>query len=102
MRANSGTPQALDGTAAVLGCQDSQPLLRDTPADPSSSGAQQQQQQQLQLHITLLQPAEANAAAAALSAVDRAASAGLESLQPGRSSGALLAAAFEHIMSETR
>jgi hypothetical protein len=106
-RASSGTPHALDDTAAIPGSQDSQPLLlRDPPADPNSSGAQQQQQQQqqqrLQLHITLLQPADADAATAALSTVDRAASAGLESLQPGRSSGALLAAAFDHIMSETR
>jgi hypothetical protein len=102
-RASSGTPHALDDTAAILGSQDSQPLLlRDPPADPNSSGAQQQQQQRLQLHITLLQPADADAATAALSAVDRATSAGLESLQPGRSSGALLAAAFDHIMSETR
>jgi hypothetical protein len=76
-------------------------------ANPGSTLAQpqvnqQQQQQLLQLQVTLLQPAEPQAAAATLSAIDKAAAAGLDSLQPGRSSGAMLTAAFEHILSETR
>jgi hypothetical protein len=105
----SSTPQWPD-SAVVIGAGDSteQPHAA-AAAGGSSCGdppVQQQQQQQslpqLQLHVTLCEVVQAEQAAATLSAVDRAASAGLESLQPGRSSGAMLAAAFEHIMSETR
>jgi hypothetical protein len=70
---------------------------------PADVPEQQQQQEQrlLQLQVVVLPEARPDAAAAALAAVDRAASAGLDSVAPGRSSGAMLAAAFEHIISET-
>ena len=106
----SSTRQWPDNAVAIGAGDSTEQPLAAAAAGGSSSGdapAQQQQQQQqslpqLQLQVTLCEAVQAEQAAATLSAVDRAVSAGLESLQPGRSSGAMLAAAFEHIMSETR
>jgi hypothetical protein len=103
----SSTPQWPDNAVATSSAGCSAELGAAAAAGGSSSGdptAQQQQQPlpQLQLQVTLCEVVQPEQAAATLSAVDRAASAGLESLQPGRSSGAMLAAAFEHIMSEAR
>jgi hypothetical protein len=71
-------------------------------AAPAQQQQQEQEQRLLQLRVMVSPEASPDAAAAALTAVDRAASAGLDSVAPGRSSGAMLAAAFEHILSETR
>lgn len=104
----SSTPQWPDDAEAD-GCdcssEQQQPAAVTAAGGSSSSDPRAQQQQplpQLQLQVTLCEAVQPQAAAAVLSAVDRAAAAGLESLQPGRSSGVMLAAAFEHIMSETR
>lgn len=97
-RRRSSTPQLQSSP----GSQGSDDLLQHTAVDAPDDSAQQQQQQLLHLHVTVTCEADPHAAAAALTAIDRAASAGLDSLQPGRSSGALLTAAFEHILQQTQ